>query len=319
MEIFIKLLAGLLTSLYNVGFDTGICRVCGYMSDKKLVDAEGRPVTHLRMSVTQVCNLSCAYCHREGEEMPGEEMTCETACEILESFASFGVSKLKITGGEPLLRADICGIISHAKKAGFIEVSLTTNGTLLPDRARELRDADLDRLNIGCDSVSSSVLPKTVDAVLPALEAARKAGFDSTKLNMVVLRGVNEHEIEHMIEFARRQGATLQLIELIPTGNGYYDRFYYELGEIEKSLQARADSVTTRHLQGRRQYHLPGVDVEVVRPFHGHFCSRCTKMRVTSDGALRPCLMRNDLHVPYTGPSSILEAVGMRKIFAPDG
>jgi cyclic pyranopterin phosphate synthase len=246
-------------------------------------------------------------------------MTTETACEIVDAFAGFGFTKLKITGGEPLLRSDICGIIGRAVQAGFREVSLTTNGTLLPEKAQELMDAGLSRLNIGCDSVSSSVLPKTVDAVLPALEAARKAGFTSTKLNMVVLKGVNEHEIEHMIEFAARQDATLQLIELIPTGNGYYDKYYVELGLIENMLRERASSVTTRRLQGRRQYHLPDVDVEVVRPFHGHFCSKCTKMRVTSDGSLRPCLMRSDLHVKYTGPSSIVEAVGLRRIYAADG
>jgi cyclic pyranopterin phosphate synthase len=288
------------------------------MSSKRLVDPDGRPVTHLRMSVTQECNLSCAYCHREGEDAPGKEMSTETACQILESFAGFGVSKLKITGGEPLLRSDICEIISSARQDGFTEVSLTSNGILLPDRAEDLRKAGLDRLNIGCDSVSSSVLAKTVNAVLPALEAARKAGFKGTKLNMVVLKGVNEHEIEHMIDFAAAQGAILQLIELIPTGNGYYDRYYFELEQVEESLRARAGSVTTRHLQGRRQYHLPGVDVEVVRPFHSHFCSRCTKMRVTSDGNLRPCLMKKDLHVPFTGPSSILEAVGLRRIYAPN-
>jgi len=286
------------------------------MSNKNLIDPDGRPVTHLRMSVTQECNLSCAYCHREGEEAPGKEMSTEKACRILRAFAEWGVSKLKITGGEPLLRDDICEIVSSAKQVGFTEASLTTNGTLLPERALDLRRAGLDRLNIGCDSVSSSVLTKTVEAVLPALEAAREAGYTATKLNMVVLKGVNEHEIENMIDFAASQRATLQLIELIPTGNGYYDRYYFELEQVEESLRARATSVTTRHLHGRRQYHLPGVDVEVVRPFHSHFCSRCTKMRVTSDGSLRPCLMRNDLHVPFTGPSSILEAVSLRSIYA---
>jgi cyclic pyranopterin phosphate synthase len=288
------------------------------MSEKRLIDPENRPVTHLRMSVTQECNLSCAYCHREGEDSPGDEMTCETACQILSEFSNFGVAKLKITGGEPLLREDICDIIEHAKRVGFTEVSLTSNGKLLPARAQDLKKAGLDRLNIGCDSVSSSVLPKTVDAVLPALEAARKAGFRNTKLNMVVLAGVNEHEIEHMMDFAGQQDATLQLIELIPTGNGYFDKYYFKLDQIEESLQARADSVTTRYLQGRKQYHLPNVDVEVVRPFHSHFCSKCTKIRVTSDGNLRPCLMRDDLHVHFTGPSSILEAVSLRRIYAPD-
>ena len=290
------------------------------MGASVLIDPEGRPVTHLRMSVTQKCNLHCAYCHHEGEQAPGEEMTTETACGILETCALHGVRNLKITGGEPLLRPDIFEIIRRGKDVGFEEVSLTTNGTLLPGRAEKLMEAGLDRLNIGCDSVSSSILPKTTDAVLPALKAARNAGFANTKLNMVVLGGVNDAEIEHMIEFAKGQGATLQLIELIPTGNGYFDKYYFDLGPVEKDLEARAKSVTVRRLQGRRRYHLPGVDVEVVRPFHGHFCEKCTKMRVTSDGRLRPCLMRDDLFVPFAGADSLREAVSLRRAYSsPDG
>jgi len=281
-----------------------------------LVDPEGRPVTHLRMSVTQECNIKCAYCHREGEEDPGEEMETETVFGILDTFASNGVTKLKITGGEPLLREDIFDIIRHAKEAGFEEVSLTTNGTLLPGRAQRLHDSGLDRLNIGCDSLSSSILPKTAGNIMPALKAARDAGFENTKLNMVLLNGVNDTEIEHMIDFAREQDATLQLIELIPTENGYFDKYFFSLGPVEENLKARAESVTVRRLQDRRKYHLPGVDVEVVRPFHGHFCAKCTKMRVTSDGRLRPCLMRDDLSVPFDGLDSFVKAVGMRRSYS---
>lgn len=281
-----------------------------------LVDPQGRPVTHLRMSLTQRCNLQCAYCHHEGEESPGEEMSTRTACEILGVFADHGVRKLKITGGEPLLRADICEVIRFAKDAGFEEVSLTTNGTLLPGRATRLKEAGLDRLNIGCDSVSSSVLPKTAGSVLPALNAAKEAMFSNTKLNMVVLKGVNESEIERMIEFAGEEDATLQLIELIPTGDGYFRKYHFDLGPVEEELHRRTVSVTVRRLQGRKQYHLPGVDVEVVRPFHSHFCKKCTKMRVTSDGVLRPCLMRPDLLIPFTGPDSVKEAVGLRRIYS---
>jgi cyclic pyranopterin phosphate synthase len=246
-------------------------------------------------------------------------MSKDTVLDILKTLAQHGVRKLKITGGEPLLREDICEIIRYAKEIGFSEVSLTTNGTILPERAKELRESGLDRLNIGCDSLSSSVLPKTADAILPALKAAKDAGFENTKLNMVVLKGVNDNEIEHMIEFAREQDATLQLIELIPTGNGYFDKYYYDLGTVEKELEARAISVTTRRLQDRKQFHLPGVDVEVVRPFHSHFCNKCTKIRVTSDGNLRPCLMRDDLFVPFTGKDSLFKAVSLRKAYSFEG
>ncbi len=297
---------------YHVKLDTNPGMEGLEVSTGNLIDPEGRPVTHLRMSITQECNLRCAYCHHEGEEAPGEQMSTETACEIVKTCSQYGIRKLKITGGEPLLRADIYEIIRSAKDVGFEEVSLTTNGTLLPGRAVMLKEAGLDRLNIGCDSLSSSVLPKTADAVEPALKAAKEAGFENTKLNMVVLKGVNDGEIEHMIEFAKAQDATLQIIELIPTGNGYFDKYYFDLAPIEKELKNRAQSVTVRRLQGRRQYHLPGVDVEVVRPFHQHFCEKCTKMRVTSDGHWRPCLMRSDVLVPFAGADSLLEAVSLR-------
>ena len=286
------------------------------MDAHDLVDPEGRPVTHLRMSLTQKCNLACTYCHHEGERNPGPEMSGACACDILAAFARHGVRKLKLTGGEPLLREDIADVIRYAKDAGFTEVSLTTNGTLLEGCAGTLKKAGLDRLNIGCDSLSSSLLAKNSRTVLPALAAAREAGFDSIKLNMVILRGVNDHEVNRMIEFAGQQSATLQIIELIPTGDGYYERYHLDLGMLEEDLRRRACAVLIRKLQGRKKYHLPGVDVEVVRPFHSHFCRRCTKMRVTSDSLLRPCLMRNDLYIPFDGDRSILEAVSLRRAYS---
>lgn len=222
---------------------------------------------------------------------------------------------MKITGGEPLLREDLCEIIAFARDLAFIDISLTTNGILLAGKAHELRSAVLSRLNIGCDSLSSSILGKNRDAILPGLIAARDAGFEDVKVNMVVLRGVNDSEIDRMIDFAREHKVILQLIELIPTSDDYYRKYYVSLAPFEERLKSVAKTSRIRELQGRRQYDLDGVTVEIVRPFHEMFCANCTKIRVTSSGMIKPCLMRGDNLVEFSGVSSLLEAISYRRTY----
>jgi len=283
----------------------------------ELIDCEGRRITHLRMSITSRCNLACPYCHREGdEESPAAaEMPLSTVKRILRAASLIGISHLKITGGEPLLRDDLCEIVAFARSLGISDISLTTNGILLAGKAQELRCAGLSRLNIGCDSLSSSVSGKNRNAILPGLIAAREAGFENVKVNMVVLRGVNESEIDKMIEFAREHKVILQLIELIPTSDDYYRKYYISLAPVEERLKAVAERSRIRELQGRRQYDLDGVTVEIVRPFHEMFCEKCTKIRVTSSGMIKPCLMRNDNLVEFRGVSSLLRAISYRRIY----
>lgn len=255
-------------------------------------DGFGRGITSLRISVTQHCNLTCAYCHREGEDGARRTMSAEEITRIVRSMAERGVRYVKVTGGEPLMREDIVDIvydISHVP--GIKEVSMTTNGTLLRQHASHLAEAGLKRINIGCDSLASTILLKNARNIQRGLSAAKEAGLDPIKLNMVVLKGVNDHEIGDMIEFAGKQGVILQIIELIPNGNEeYFRRYYASLAPVEQELAREAELVVRRKMHGRRQYYLGHAVVEVVRPHREEFCRNCTRVRVTSDGRIKPCL-----------------------------
>jgi cyclic pyranopterin phosphate synthase len=279
------------------------------------IDPLGRRLTHLRLSVTQRCDLACAYCHREGAPSTGPEMSLPLLTEIVTTLARFGLDKVKLTGGEPLVRADLPAIVAVLRAAGYKDLSLTTNGTRLAELARPLAAAGLQRVNIGCDSLSSSVTPKSLQRVLPGLEAAVAAGLVPVKLNMVVLRDVNEHEIDELIAVAGAHGAILQLIELIATSDS--DRFFrahhVPLGPVRDRLAARASARRVRELQGREQFDVDGATVEIVSPFQHSFCGRCSKLRVTADGCLMPCLVAG-VKVPWRGEASVYEALALRRL-----
>ncbi|MFH1422299.1 MAG: GTP 3',8-cyclase MoaA [Planctomycetota bacterium] len=281
-------------------------------------DCEGRYITHLRMSITSRCNLSCSYCHREGDfsSCESEEMSLPTIKSIIRSSALIGITHLKITGGEPLIREDLPETVAFAKSAGIRDVSLTTNGVLLAEKASQLRKAGLDRLNVGCDSISSSVSPKNTKAIFPGITAVREAGFEATKINMVVLRNINDSEIEKIIEFARDNKLILQLIELVPTEDKeYYSKYHVDLTQTEEYLNSITRNVRIRSLQGRKQFEIDNVVVETVRPFHEEFCRKCTKLRITSSGMIKPCLMVDTNLVKYSGVSSLLQAISYRRIY----
>ncbi len=282
----------------------------------KLFDGFGRKITHLRISVTQRCNLDCFYCHREGEKESGSEMSLEKIIRIGKLTSEIGAKNVKITGGEPLMRKDIVQIVeglSSLKK--FADISITTNGLLLQEMAKELKHAGLNRVNIGCDSLSSSITRKNIVNIMPGITAARISGLKPIKLNMVVLRNINHDEIDELIEFANRSGCILQLNELIPGSHFDFKKYHYPLKRIEQRLKAKADRMTTRKLQSRRQYHLDGAIVEIVRPTHPAFCRNCNKIRVTSDGKIKPCLMRDDNLVAFSGMESIIDAVKKRELY----
>lgn len=279
------------------------------------LDSLGRRLTHLRLSVTQRCDLACVYCHREGAPAPGPEMSLALLAEIVTTLAGCGLSKVKITGGEPLVRPDIVDVVAVLRDAGYSDVSLTTNGTRLARLAEPLRAAGLQRVNIGCDSLSSSVTPKTLARVLPGLEAAVAAGLTPVKLNMVVMRDVNEHEVDDLLALGRRYGAILQLIELIATSDddGFFRAHHVPLGPLRDRLAARATARRVRELQGREQFDVDGATVEIVSPFHRSFCGSCTKLRVTADGCLMPCLVAG-VKVPWRGADSLADALAARRL-----
>ena len=270
-----------------------------------LVDPFGRRVNSLRISVTQRCDFDCFFCHREGESNPHGVMTPEEIEAIVSTAAFLGVRKIKLTGGEPLLREDIVEVVRRISPY-VDEVSMTTNALHLAEKARELREAGLRRVNVSLHSACPevfkeitgwNVLPEVKEGVMAAIEA----GLRPVKLNMVVMKDVNDLEIPEMIDFARDIGVTLQLIEYQPLERGAEDweRYHYDLRPLEEELERRAERIVEREMHRRRQYHLKGGGVvEVVRPMHNsRFCGHCTRLRLTSDGRLKPCLMREDNHV----------------------
>ena len=272
-----------------------------------LRDNYGRPLLNLRVAITRRCNLRCQYCHLEGEQKPGEnfaaEMTVDEIVCIVRIAVGLGISKVKLTGGEPLMRKDITEIVKGiAAIPGLADLSMTTNGTLLASLAEELYANGLKRVNISLPTLNGEAYNKLtggrLEDVLENVKAAVKTGFYPVKLNTLILKGVNDYAVPEMIEFATETGTILQLIELEPINisDTYYSAHYKSLDEYEDMLRLKAVKVETRqYMQNRRIYHLPSVTVEVVHPIENtDFCMRCTRLRVTSDGKLKPCLMRND-------------------------
>lgn len=273
------------------------------MSEKsKLRDPYGRSINSLRISLTQRCNFNCFFCHREGEENPRGETSAEEIETIAEAASELGIRRYKITGGEPLLRDDIVDVV-HRITPYAEEVSMTTNASLLASKAVSLRKSGLKRVNISLHSARPDVFKKitgrdALSEVEKGIEAAIGSGLSPVKLNMVVLNGLNSDEIPTMIEFTKELGAVLQLIEFQPIqhGVGGWKEFHFDLRSVERELEANSAEVFERALHRRKQYKLKGGGaVEIVRPMHNsQFCRFCTRLRVTSDGRLKPCLMKDD-------------------------
>jgi cyclic pyranopterin phosphate synthase len=268
-----------------------------------IYDNCGRPVLNLRISVTQKCDKHCPYCHREGETIPFTVMSVEEIIRIVKLALSFGISRVKITGGEPLLRKEIIEILKNiAELEGLKDLSMTTNGTNLKNLAQQLKAVGLDRVNISLPTLNPEIYHNLMGGnlkdALEGVKAAVESGFHPVKLNMLVLKNVNDSEVEEMIQFAEQSEAILQLIELesINLSKAYYERYHLDLNAIEQSLEKKAvESRVREYMQNRKVYILPKCKVEVIRPTENtEFCANCTRIRVTSDGKVKPCLMRKD-------------------------
>ena len=268
-----------------------------------LKDSYNRPVSNLRVSLTPKCNLSCIYCHKEGEKSPQDQMSAEEIAEILRVATKFEIRSVKFTGGEPLLRPDLLKIVQSVP-AGM-ESSLTTNGTLLADLAGRLKGAGLKRVNVSLDSLNPETYQKITGTdmlsdVLDGINAALDVGLTPVKLNMVVLEGVNDNEVDDFLAYVRgNRNLVLQLIELMHFNDCNY---HGDLNGLEETLASRSRQIITRRMHHRKKYCLDGAEVEVVRPLHNtEFCAFCNRLRVTSDGKLKPCLLRTDNHVDIRG------------------
>jgi cyclic pyranopterin phosphate synthase len=239
------------------------------------------------------------------------EMKTDEVIRIARMAVSLGMTRIKLTGGEPLLRRDIVAIVHGlATIPGITDLAMTTNGTQLSTLAEPLRKAGLIRVNINLPTLD----PKTyailnggdLSDALNGVYSAVKAGLYPVKLNMLVLRDVNVNDVEKMIGFAQQTQTVLQLMELEPINieDEFYKTRFFSLDPIEEGLKEQALEVRTRgNMQNRHIYVLPKVNVEVVHPIENtDFCARCTRLRLTSDGKFKPCLMVNDNLVDVLTP-----------------
>jgi cyclic pyranopterin phosphate synthase len=269
-----------------------------------LVDGFGREVSGVRVSLTDRCNFDCVYCHNEGlgdtrgpMEPAEDEMSADEVVRFLEVAAEYDVEKVKFTGGEPMLREDLEEIIRRTPEG--METSLTTNGTFLPGRAEELKEAGLSRVNVSQDALDPeefAAITKTgaYDQVMKGVEAALDAGLDPVKLNMVVFThtaGYVEGMVEHV---ADNSGLQLQLIQYMPELTGKPE-WNIDIGRVHDWLRDIADRVEQREMHDRNRYWVNGGMVEIVDPVeNAEFCANCHRVRVTHEGFLKGCLNRND-------------------------
>nr|WP_235856148.1 GTP 3',8-cyclase MoaA [Methanolobus halotolerans] len=265
-----------------------------------LTDPFGRTVRSLRMSITNRCNLNCIYCHNEGDPGSVSEMSVKTIANIVRAAADFGVDRVKISGGEPLLRKDLEDILTMLPP--LKDVSLTTNAILLQERAGSLKDAGLNRVNVSLDTLDpekfrmiTNCKKNILGKVVAGIEEAVRVGLTPVKLNMVLLKDLNETEIEDMLSFTSQFNGNviLQLIELMDFKD--VADLHVNADEVENALLSRATDVKVRRMHHRKKYIINGAEVEFVRPIDNtEFCANCNRLRVTADGKLKPCLLVND-------------------------
>ncbi|HYN23955.1 MAG TPA: GTP 3',8-cyclase MoaA [Pyrinomonadaceae bacterium] len=283
--------------------------------ERLLNDSYGRAIRDLRVSLTDRCNFRCFYCLPHGEPpiAPKEQMLSyeeiEYVCEI---FVSLGIEKLRLTGGEPMLRRDIDTIISKLAKLktkGLLDLALTTNGYFLPDRAQALKDAGLDRITISVDSLKREVFKEmtgvdVLDRVLAGIAAAKNAGLDPIKINAVIVRGHNEDEVADFAAFAREHDVKMRFIEFMPLDSGHdWSREMVVSGrEIRERISERFPLIPVDVVRGSEtssRYRFadgaPG-EIGIIAPVTEPFCGACSRIRLTADGQIRTCLFSTVEH-----------------------
>jgi cyclic pyranopterin phosphate synthase len=272
-----------------------------------LVDGFGRVHTNLRISVTDRCNIRCFYC------MPAENIRFKPREELLtfeeiERFArvaaSLGVNKLRLTGGEPLVRHGVAELVGQLRKIpGIKDIALTTNAMLLADRAAALREAGLDRLNISLDTLNAEKFVEitrrdALNQVLDGIFAARKAGFTNIKLNAVAIRGLTEDDVVPLAEFARAHAMKIRFLEYMPLdGDEAWNNDYVLSGEeILRILSERFGPLEPIDPEDPSQpatdfrYQDATAEIGLIQPVSEPFCHRCNRLRITAEGQIRNCL-----------------------------
>jgi cyclic pyranopterin phosphate synthase len=306
-----------------------------------LRDSYNRAIRDLRVSLTDRCNFRCFYCLPHGEPpiAPKEQMLSYEEIEyICEIFVSLGIEKIRLTGGEPMMRRDIETIIrklSELKNRGLLDLALTTNGYFLPERARGLKDAGLDRVTISLDSLKRNIFKQmtgvdVLDKVLTGIAAAKDAGLEPIKINAVIVRGHNEDEVADFAAFAREYDVKMRFIEFMPLDSGHeWSRADVVSGrEIYERINERFPLVKLDVRRGSetsaRYRFVDGAsgEIGIIAPVTEPFCGACSRIRLTADGQIRTCLFSTIEHslrdVVRSGASRVeivdyIESVVLRK------
>ncbi len=270
-----------------------------------MIDTYGRKITYLRLSVTELCNLRCRYCMPEDgvcKKKHEDMLTQEEMVTAVRAAAALGISKLRITGGEPLVKSNIVDLCHEASSVpGIREVCLTTNGTMLPKLAAPLRKAGVNRLNISLDTLDEKkyryiTRVGMLQEALAGIEAALSAGFDKIKINTVLIGGFNDDEIESLAALTRRYPIDVRFIELMPM---------YDSGDFGPEAFIPYTVVTDRMPElipvpadggVAKLYRLPDAqgNIGLISPVSAHFCTECNRIRITADGKIKPCLHSSD-------------------------
>ncbi|WP_292459742.1 GTP 3',8-cyclase MoaA [Methanothermococcus sp.] len=271
-------------------------------------DPFGREIRSLRISITPKCNLKCFYCHKEGHDGKNVNlMTPEEIGKIAKTSLNFGIKKIKISGGEPLLRTDLPQIIENIVDNRLKDISLTTNGIFLEKYAKRLKDAGLDRVNVSIDTLNPEKYKKItycgdIEKVKNGVKEAIDVGLTPLKINYLAMK-INIDDLDDLMNYCKELGAILQVIEFIPL-NENLRKYHVDISPIENKIAEKADKVITRKfMQNRKKYLVDGLEIEFVRPMDNtEFCSHCTRIRLTYDGFLKPCLLRDDNLVDVLTP-----------------
>lgn len=266
-----------------------------------MIDNYNRTITYMRVSVTELCNLRCRYCMPEegiAKKAHEEMMTAEETIMAVKAAAGLGIRKIRITGGEPLVKRGIVKLCEAiAGIPGIEEVCMTTNGTLLPRFAKELKAAGVSRLNISLDTLDEEkyryiTRMGELEEALAGIEAAEQAGFGETKINCVLMGGFNDDEIPRFAELTKHRPIEVRFIELMPIGGGIgFDKAQFVSCETVLEQVPQLESLE-REDGVARLYAFPGAKgrVGLIRPVSCEFCEGCNKIRLTADGKLKPCL-----------------------------
>ena len=262
------------------------------------------PLSYLRISVTSRCNLRCVHCQPACAEGGEDVLTKDEIVHVVRLAVACGITKVRLTGGEPLVRADIVELVGElAAIPGLKQLGLTTNGCLLPDKAAALREAGLRRINLGLSALDPAVYGRMTRSThsqraMAGLAAALEAGFEPVKVNVVVMRGINDGEIPALAELSRDRRIEVRFIEYMPFGAdpaARAERFVpagevverlRQLGELEPLPEARGPASAQR-------YRIAGYagNVGIIAPHSAPFCGACNRVRLTADGTLRACLI----------------------------